>query len=118
MAISSRTPEGMPHRCPICGQDAAIDPSFPSGDSTCPSCGHLLWWFRDRLSRTSGLSAEQIRLDSSFQDVFGADSLDVAELAMEIEQEFNITIPDDAAVQIRTVEDVIRYIIGRRGDAT
>ncbi len=41
--ISSRTPEGEPARCPICGVLDAIEPSLLGGDAPCPSCGHLLW---------------------------------------------------------------------------
>jgi hypothetical protein len=44
MNISSRTPEGDPHRCPICGNDLRLEPSQPSGDAPCPSCGSLLWF--------------------------------------------------------------------------
>jgi mannitol/fructose-specific phosphotransferase system IIA component (Ntr-type) len=43
MNISSRTPEGLPGRCPICGKDVVVDPSIPPGDATCPHCGSLLW---------------------------------------------------------------------------
>ena len=44
MELSSRTPEGDPHRCIVCGNSARIDPSRPSGDAPCPSCGALLWF--------------------------------------------------------------------------
>src|SRR5690348_2425442 len=44
MRISSRTPEGMPNRCPLCGSDFCIEPSVPPGDATCPSCGNLVWF--------------------------------------------------------------------------
>jgi acyl carrier protein len=101
MTISSRTPEGLPHRCPICGKLAALEPSYPDGDSICPACGHLLWWFRDRYGET-------VRLDTSFRDEM--DSLDVVELVMELEEEFHVTIPDDEAEQIKTIEEAIRFI--------
>lgn len=41
--ISSRTPEGEPARCPICGAMESIEPTRPPGDAPCPACGHLLW---------------------------------------------------------------------------
>jgi hypothetical protein len=41
--ISSRTPEGEPFRCPICGLVDRIEASRPPGDAPCPSCGHLIW---------------------------------------------------------------------------
>jgi hypothetical protein len=40
---ASRTPEGEPATCPICGETFDIEPSFPSGDATCPRCGCLIW---------------------------------------------------------------------------
>jgi anti-anti-sigma factor len=44
MEISSRTPEGQPDRCHVCGSEVKIEPSDPSGDAPCPRCGHLLWF--------------------------------------------------------------------------
>jgi ribosomal protein S27E len=44
MVISSRTPEGVPNRCPVCGNDLRIEPSRPTLDAPCPHCGHLLWF--------------------------------------------------------------------------
>lgn len=43
MDVSTRTPEGFPSRCPICGKDVIINPSVPPGDAPCPHCGSLLW---------------------------------------------------------------------------
>jgi hypothetical protein len=45
MVISSRTPEGDPNRCPICGKDTRTEPStVPLRDAPCPHCGSLLWF--------------------------------------------------------------------------
>ena len=44
MVISSRTPEGRPNRCPVCGSNLKIEPSDSTGDAPCPHCGHLLWF--------------------------------------------------------------------------
>ena len=44
MDISSRTPEGVPNRCPVCGKAVVVEPSYPAGDAPCPHCGHLLWF--------------------------------------------------------------------------
>jgi len=44
MKPSSRTPEGEPNRCPVCGHEVRIEPSYPPGDAPCPCCGHLLWF--------------------------------------------------------------------------
>jgi anti-anti-sigma factor len=43
MVIASRTPEGEPGRCPVCGERFQLDPSVPPGDVPCPSCGCLVW---------------------------------------------------------------------------
>lgn len=42
--ISSRTPEGQPNSCPVCGRRVVIEPSKPPGEAPCPHCGHLLWF--------------------------------------------------------------------------
>lgn len=47
---------------------------------------------------------------ASFTDDLGADSLDIVELVMAFEEEFNIEIPDDAAEKISTVKDAIDFI--------
>ena len=44
MEPSSRTPEGEPNFCPVCGHLVQIEPSRPPGDAPCPYCGHLLWF--------------------------------------------------------------------------
>ena len=43
MSPASRTPEGTPIDCPICGRPAVVTPSIPPGDCVCPHCGTLLW---------------------------------------------------------------------------
>ncbi|MBO4326466.1 MAG: acyl carrier protein [Clostridia bacterium] len=52
----------------------------------------------------------QVTLDSSFVDDLGADSLDVVELIMALEQEFDIEIPDEDAEKIITVNDAVQYV--------
>lgn len=44
MTISSRTPEGSPYRCPVCGHTFCLEPSTPPGDAPCPHCGSLAWF--------------------------------------------------------------------------
>lgn len=44
MRPASRTPEGEPSRCPICGKLAWLEPSWPTRDAPCPYCGSLLWF--------------------------------------------------------------------------
>lgn len=53
---------------------------------------------------------EQITLETSFTTDLSADSLDIVELVMEIEDEFGISIPDEEAENIKTVGDAVRYI--------
>ncbi|MCA9542107.1 MAG: acyl carrier protein [Myxococcales bacterium] len=48
--------------------------------------------------------------EASFNDDLGADSLDLVELVMQMEERFNIEIPDEDAENIRTVQDAINYI--------
>jgi len=57
-----------------------------------------------------GVKVEEIEPTSSFIDDLGADSLDTVELIMQLEEEFNIEIPDDDAEKMRVVSDVYKYI--------
>jgi len=57
-----------------------------------------------------GVDEADVTLDSTFIDDLGADSLDIVELIMAFEEEFNIEIPDEAAEKIKTVRDAVEYI--------
>lgn len=57
-----------------------------------------------------GADEASITLESSFVDDLGADSLDIVELIMGLETEFDIEIPDDQAEKISTVGDAVNYI--------
>ncbi len=57
-----------------------------------------------------GVEEDEIQMNSTFVDDLGADSLDIVELIMAFEEEFNIEIPDEKAEKIKTVEDVVKYI--------
>ena len=63
-----------------------------------------------------GVEEDEIRMESTFVDDLGADSLDIVELIMAFEEEFNIEIPDEKAEKIKTVEDVVKYIEDAKGD--
>jgi len=67
--------------------------------------------------RVREIVAEQLERDvkevtntASFIDDLGADSLDIVELVMKMEEEFGIEIPDEEAEKIKTVNDVIQYV--------
>ncbi|QIL02282.1 acyl carrier protein [Sphingomonas sinipercae] len=62
-----------------------------------------------------GVEAEKVTEEASFIDDLGADSLDIVELVMAFEEEFNVEIPDDAAEKITTVKDAIDYIDQNQG---
>lgn len=57
-----------------------------------------------------GVEESQVTPETSFTGDLGADSLDTVELIMELEKEFNLSIPDDQAEKIATVGDAIAYI--------
>ena len=57
-----------------------------------------------------GVNAAEVSPDSSILDDLGADSLDVVELVMTLEDEFDIEVSDEAAESIRTIGDVERYV--------
>ena len=65
---------------------------------------------RDIVVEQLGVEADEVSIDSTFIDDLGADSLDIVELIMAFEEEFNIEIPDEAAEKIKTVQDVVTYI--------
>jgi len=62
-----------------------------------------------------GVEPEKVTEEASFIDDLGADSLDIVELVMAFEEEFNVEIPDDAAEKITTVKDAIDYINSNQG---
>jgi acyl carrier protein len=57
-----------------------------------------------------GVEEESVALESSFIDDLGADSLDIVELIMALEEEFDLEIPDEEAEKIALVSDVVDYI--------
>ena len=57
-----------------------------------------------------GVDEAEVTIDSTFIDDLGADSLDIVELIMAFEEEFNVEIPDDDAEKIKTVKDTVEYI--------
>jgi acyl carrier protein len=130
--VSSRTPEGAPNHCPVCDKPICIAPSHPPGDAPCPNCGTLLWFFassagvrfyeskmvaplRDKILQiicmNLGVNQEQVTSTTAFVAAVGGNSLDIVELILELEEEFDVAIPDDDAEHIKTVGDAIDYIV-------
>ena len=65
---------------------------------------------REIVSEQLDVSQEEITPEASFVDDLGADSLDLTELIMAMEDEFDLEIDDEEAQKLRTVQDAIRYI--------
>lgn len=57
-----------------------------------------------------GVEEDQVTMEASFIEDLGADSLDIVELIMALEEEFGLEIPDDEAEKISTVSDAVDYI--------
>ena len=70
---------------------------------------------RDIIEKELGVEREKLSDDASFIEDLGADSLDIVELVMEFEKEFNIDIPDEDAEKLRTVGDAIKYLNDKVG---
>ncbi|EQB86856.1 acyl carrier protein [Clostridium punense] len=71
---------------------------------------------RKRIADQLSIDEEEIKMESSFVDDLGADSLDIVELIMALEEEFDMEIPDEDAEKIATVGDVVEYIKARVED--
>ncbi|MGE5629717.1 MAG: acyl carrier protein [Caulobacteraceae bacterium] len=65
---------------------------------------------QEKVAEQLGVDADEVTLESSFIDDLGADSLDIVELLMALEEEFDIEIPDEEAEKLVTVGDVVDYI--------
>ena len=117
MNISTRTPEGYPGECPLCGFRSSLEFPNPGEDAPCPVCGCLIWKSTEILEAVAEMCAEQlgvnresITVDSNFINDLGADSITTVELVMELEEEFDVNIPDDVAEKMNTVGDVVRFL--------
>ena len=109
MAAASATSEGQGLRCPVCAQPGLLEFYDPRGVALCPRCGHLLRRVQGRLVSLYG-ALNGIALATAFLDDLGADSLDLVELVMQLEEEFGVQLTDEEAARIKTVEDAIRCI--------
>ncbi len=62
-----------------------------------------------------GVEKDKVTDSASFIEDLGADSLDTVELVMAFEEEFDCVIPDDAAEEIATIQDAIKFIENNKG---
>jgi acyl carrier protein len=134
--VSSHTPEDAPNWCPLCRAAIRIEPSSGTLDAPCPACGALLWFLptsqgpviysavtasavfdraRDIFAENLGINVDALDAGTFTREI-DADSLNVVELVMAIEEEFHITMRDEDASQIKTIGDAIRYLIERLRD--
>lgn len=60
-----------------------------------------------------GVEGDRIKPEASFIDDLGADSLDIVELVMAMEEEFDLEIPDEDAEKLKTVKDVADYLASK-----
>ena len=65
---------------------------------------------REIVAEQLGVSEEEVTPEASFIEDLGADSLDIVELVMALEEEYGLEISDEEAEKIRTVQDVVKYI--------
>lgn len=65
---------------------------------------------REIINSTLSCGEDVITMDASLIDDLGADSLDAVELCMTIEEEFDITIPEDKIADLKTVKDIVDYV--------
>ena len=65
---------------------------------------------KDIIEKELGVEREKLTDGASFIEDLGADSLDIVELVMAMEEEFEVEIPDEEAENIKTVQDAVNYI--------
>jgi len=70
---------------------------------------------KDIIEKELGVEREKLTNDANFIEDLGADSLDIVELVMEFEKEFNIDIPDEDAEKLKTVGDAMAYLHQKMG---
>lgn len=72
---------------------------------------------KELVAQQLGVNEEQVTEEASFKDDLGADSLDIVELVMAFEEEFEIDIPDEDAEKVTTVGHAVSYIEAKQANA-
>ena len=70
----------------------------------------MLEKMKEIIAEQLSVDESEIALETSFKDDLGADSLDLFELVMSLEEEYDVEIPSDDLTELNTVEDVINYL--------
>lgn len=65
---------------------------------------------KELIAEQLDVDEDSITPDANIQDDLGADSLDVVDLVMALEEEYEVEIPDEAVANIKTVGDIVKYI--------
>lgn len=65
---------------------------------------------KDIIAKQLSVKPEEVKNDSNIAEELGADSLDLVEILMSLEDEFGISIPDEAIPEIKTINDVVAFI--------
>ena len=73
----------------------------------------MLEKMKEIIAEQLNVDESEVELTSSFKDDLGADSLDLFELVIALEEEYDVEIPSDDLANINTVEDVINYLKGK-----
>lgn len=68
---------------------------------------------REIIVQQLGVSEEEVKIEASFVEDLGADSLDTVELVMAFEEAFGLEIPDEDAEKIKSVKDAVDYIVSK-----
>ncbi len=77
----------------------------------------MLEKMKEMIAEQLGCDADEITLETSFKDDLGADSLDLFELVMALEEEYNVEIPEEELERLEKVGDVVDYLRSRGMDA-
>lgn len=65
---------------------------------------------KDIIAEQLSVDADQVTPEANIQDDLGADSLDIVDLITTIEDEFDVSIPDEAVEEIKTVNDIVNFV--------